>query len=248
LTTAEIFTSGFLINLASIVMIDLVLAGDNSIVIAMAVQSLPKRKRFQGILFGAAAAVFLRVIFTFFASQLLGISFVKLVGGLLILWIAIKLLNESQEEHHTHEGAKSVWGAVWMILVADFTMSLDNILAVAGASHGNLPLLLFGLGLSIPLVVFASTLLSKLMDRFKIIIWIGGLILGKVAGEMIITDPWLIRNLGTVFNFVEMKNNIATVNHSVVLFAEIISICFILLVSLLRRKIKPAVAKSAESE
>jgi YjbE family integral membrane protein len=236
----DFFSAGFLMNLISIIMIDLVLAGDNSIVIAMAVQSLPKKQRFNGILFGALAAVVLRVIFTFFASQLLTISFVKLVGGILILWIAIKLLHEEGDEEKKREGAKSIWGAVWMIIVADLTMSLDNILAVAGASHGNFALLLFGLGLSIPLVIFASSLISKLMERFKIVVWIGALILGKVAGEMIATDPWIVDNFWDKLNLVEIKNTIKMANHIVVWSAEIAGVGAVLLFSTLWRKTKSA--------
>jgi YjbE family integral membrane protein len=234
----DFFNAGFFMSLLSIVMIDLVLAGDNSIVIAMAVQSLPKEQRFKGILFGALAAVLLRVIFTFFASKLLTISFVKLLGGILILWIAIKLLSGSDEANEKRQGAKSFWGAVWMIIVADLTMSLDNILAVAGASHGSITLLLFGLGLSIPLVIFASALISKMMERFRIIIWIGALILGKVAGEMIATDPWVINNFWAGFDLIEIKNNIKMVNHIVVWSAEIIGICAVLLISIIGRKVK----------
>jgi YjbE family integral membrane protein len=236
----DFFSAGFLMNLISIIMIDLVLAGDNSIVIAMAVQSLPKKQRFNGILFGALAAVALRVIFTFFASRLLTISFVKLLGGILILWIAIRLLNKGEDEDKKREGAKSIWGAVWMIIVADLTMSLDNILAVAGASHGNFALLLFGLGLSIPLVIFASSLISKLMERFQIVIWIGALILGKVAGEMIATDPWLVDNFWAGFNLVEINHATKTANHAVVWTAELAGVGAVLLTSMLWRKTKSA--------
>lgn len=244
----ELFDTGFLVNLFSIVVIDLVLAGDNSIVIAMAVQSLRKEQRFKGILFGAIAAVILRVIFTFFASQLLTVSFVKLVGGILIFWIAIKLLNGSDNESGKRGGANSVWDAVWMIIVADLTMSLDNILAVAGASHGNIGLLLFGLGLSIPLVIFASTLISKLMEKYRIIIWIGALILGKVAGEMIATDPWIVSNFWAGVNLVEIKNNVKIADHTVVLYAEITGICMIFLISIIWHKIKSKKIKKLESE
>lgn len=212
--------AGFAVSLLSIIMIDLVLAGDNSIVIAMAVQSLPKDKRFKGILFGAFAAVLLRVIFTFFASQLLEISFVKLIGGALILWIAVKLLVDTGDHARKRDGAKSVWGAVWMIIVADLTMSLDNILVVAGASHGSLPLLLFGLGLSIPLVIFASTMISRLMERFRIVVWIGALILGKVAGEMMVTDPWLVKSFWATYGLTEQGHAMMDLKHYVIWIAE----------------------------
>ncbi len=172
-----------------IVLIDLVLAGDNAVVIAMAVRSLPRKKRRFGIIFGAGLAVILRVALTFFASQLLQINFVKLVGGLLIFWIGCKLLLQDAAAQETGRQATSVWNAIWIITVADVTMSTDNILALAAASKGNLPLLMFGLALSIPLVVFTSDLLSRLMARFPFIIYLGAAILGKVAAEMIFTDP-----------------------------------------------------------
>ncbi len=172
-----------------IVLIDLVLAGDNAVVIAMAVRSLPRKKRRFGIIFGAGLAVILRVALTFFASQLLQINFVKLVGGLLIFWIGCKLLLQDAAAQETGRQATTVWNAIWIITVADLTMSTDNILALAAASKGNLPLLMFGLALSIPLVVFTSDLLSRLMAKFPFIIYLGAAILGKVAAEMIFTDP-----------------------------------------------------------
>ena len=179
----------FVSGLFSIVIIDLILAGDNAVVIAMAVRSLPKEQRRKGILFGSGAAVLLRVVLTFFVSQLLEINFLKLAGGALILWIAVKLFVEGAPEESLEKEAKSIGQAVKIIVIADITMALDNMLAVAGASHGNLFLLLFGLGLSIPLVVFTSNLLSMLMDKYPIIIYFGAGILGKVGGEMVITDP-----------------------------------------------------------
>ena len=179
----------FFSGLISIVIIDLILAGDNAVVIAMAVRSLPKAQRRKGILLGAGAAVLLRVVLTFFVSQMLQINYIKLVGGLLILWIAVKLFVEGAPEETLEREATSIAQAVKIIVIADITMALDNMLAVAGASHGNLFLLLFGLGLSIPLVVFTSNLLSMLMDRYPVIIYIGAAILGKVGGEMVITDP-----------------------------------------------------------
>jgi YjbE family integral membrane protein len=181
----------FFIGLASIVLIDLVLAGDNAVVIALAVRNLPEKQRFRGIILGAGAAVLLRVVLTFFAAQLLGIGFVKLAGGILIAWIAVKLFVEGNPDDSGHRECSTVWQAMWTIIVADLVMSTDNVLAVAGASKGNLFLLLFGLGLSIPLVVFTSSLLSRLMDRYPIIIYAGAAILGKVAAEMVLTDPWV---------------------------------------------------------
>lgn len=180
---------GFFSALLSIVVIDLVLAGDNAVVIAMAVRSLPQEQRRKGIVYGSAAAVVLRVFVTFFVSKLLAVSYLKLVGGIVILWIAVKLFVEDEEAEVEHRTGGTLWHAVRLIVIADITMALDNMLAVGGASHGNFFLLLFGLMLSIPFIVFTSSLLSLLMDKYPFIIYVGAAILGKVGGEMIMTDP-----------------------------------------------------------
>lgn len=173
----------------NIVWIDIVLAGDNAVVIALAVRNLPARQRMIGIILGAGAAVVLRVGLTFIATQLLTIKFVQLIGGVLILWIALKLLKQNEGPADEHgKGASGLWQAVWMIMVADITMSLDNVLAVAGAARGHFGLLMFGLALSIPLVVFASNVISQLMAKYQIVVFLGAAILGKVGGEMMLTD------------------------------------------------------------
>ncbi len=182
----------FFLDILAIVLIDLVLAGDNAVVIALAVKSLPQRERRTGIAIGAGLAVILRVALTFFAAQLLQIEFVKLIGGLLILWIAVKLLAENADGGENAKQAVSLKHAVWLIVVADITMSTDNILAVAGTSKGHLGLLIFGLGLSIPFVVFTSNFLAALMDRYPAVMWIGAGILGRVGAEMILTDPYVV--------------------------------------------------------
>ncbi len=184
------FTAEFFSALLSIILINLILSGDNAVVIALAVNKLPKKQRLWGITLGSLLAVVLRIVLTFFAAQLLLISFLKLLGGLLIAWIAVKLFTEGHEEEKV-ESAGGLMSAVRIIVVADLIMSIDNVLAVAGASKGNMFLLLFGLGTSIPLVVGTSTLLSMLMDKYPVIVTIGSAVLGKVAGEMIITDPWI---------------------------------------------------------
>jgi YjbE family integral membrane protein len=188
------FSTPFLFDVFSVVLIDVLLAGDNAVLIAMAVKSLPPAQRRIGIAAGAGGAVVLRIILTFFAARLLQLSFLKLAGGLLILWIAVKLLIEGAGEEAAGGNATSLRQAIWLILVADITMSVDNILAVAAASKGNLPLLILGLGLSITFVVFASSLLSRVMDRYPIVIWIGAAILGRVSAEMIFGDPWVSAN------------------------------------------------------
>ena len=187
------FTWEFCVGFLSIVLIDLVLAGDNAVVIALAVKNLHGKQRRIGIIFGAGAAVALRVVLTFFVAQLLQISFIKLLGGILILWIAVKLLVEGAPEEKFKKEAITFLQAIRIIVLADIIMSTDNILAVAGACKGNFFLLLFGLALSIPFVVFTSSLLSKLMDKYPIIVYIGAAVLGRVGGEMIMTDPFTVK-------------------------------------------------------
>jgi len=185
----------FVTGLLSIILIDLILAGDNAVVIAMAVRSLSRMQRTRGIAFGAGAAVVLRVTLTFFAARILQLNFIKFFGGVLILWIAVKLFVEGAPQEEVKQDAKTLAQAIWIIIIADLTMSTDNVLAVAGASKGNLFLLIFGLALSIPFVVFTSNLLSMLMDRFPIIIYVGAAVLGRVGGEMMITDPFIVKVL-----------------------------------------------------
>lgn len=140
---------------------------------------------------GAGGAVVIRVLCTFLVAQLLTMSLVKLIGGALIIWIAVKLLTDGTKEDCRERECGSLWQALWVIIVADLSMGIDNMLAVGAASHGNLFLLLFGLALSIPFVVFMSNLLSRWMERWPIILWIGAAVLGRVGGEMMITDPWV---------------------------------------------------------
>lgn len=185
----------FLTSLASIVFIDLLLAGDNALVIAMAVRPLAPEQRRAGILLGALAAVVLRVVLTFFVAQLLTLQFVKLAGGLLILWIAAKLFAAEGQVEGPGHAAGSLGQAVKVIVVADVTMSLDNMLAVGGASHGSLGLLILGLALSIPFIMFTSDLLARVMDRHPWIVYAGAAVLGKVSADMIMTDPYTVEHL-----------------------------------------------------
>ncbi len=178
-----------------ILFIDIVLSGDNAVVIAMAVRSLAPKQRRKGILFGAGAAVLLRLVLTGFATWLLHVPLIKFFGGFLILWIAVKLLREESFEEGHGKHAETIWHAVWMILIADITMSVDNILAIAGAANGNFFLLLLGLGLSIPLVLFTSNLLANLMAKFPAIVFVGAGILAHVGSEMIFSDPWVEKYL-----------------------------------------------------
>jgi YjbE family integral membrane protein len=179
----------FWARLVSIVIIDLSLAGDNALVIALAVRSLPVREQWLGRIWGTAAAVALRLLFIAIVSALLGIPLLRAIGGLLLLWIAVKLVRPGgHEEGHVRHGA-SLRQAVWIIVVADVTMSLDNVLAVAAAAHGDMVLVTLGIALSLPIVVWGSGFLARLMAHYAWIIWVGGGILGYVAGEMITDDP-----------------------------------------------------------
>jgi YjbE family integral membrane protein len=180
---------------ANIVFIDLLLAGDNAVLIALAVRRLSPRETRLGIFVGAGAAVLLRVVLTLFATQLMQVPFLKMVGGALVIWIAVKLLTQAEESHGPGHEAQTLLQAMWMVVVADLTMSLDNVLAIAGASHGRFELIVFGLLLSIPLVVFASSWLSGLMARYPWIVIIGAAILGWVGGEMILTDGWISKQI-----------------------------------------------------
>lgn len=182
-----------LYGILSIVFIDLLLAGDNALVIAMAVRSLAPRERRIGTICGAGAAVVLRVGLTFVAAKLLNIEFLKLVGGAFVLWIAVKVLVDASEPPETEHVPKRLAQAIWYIVFADLTMSTDNVLAIAGASKGNLVLIIFGLCLSIPFVVLSANLLANLMDRYPFTIYIGAGILGRVGGEMILTDGFVVR-------------------------------------------------------
>jgi len=192
----------FWARLASIVLIDLSLAGDNALVIALAVRSLPSREQWLGRVWATAAAVGLRLAFIAIVSALLTVPLLRLAGGVLLLWIAVKLVRPGgHEEGEVRHGA-SLGQAIWIIVVADVTMSLDNVLAVAAAAHGDFLLVAFGIALSLPIVVWGSGFLARLMARHAWIIWIGGGVLGYVAGEMIMDDPivraWLGAHAETI--------------------------------------------------
>ncbi len=186
--------SRLLVDSLTIVVIDLLLAGDNALVIAMAVRSLPKSQRRIATALGAAAAVALRIVITIAAARLLGIEFIKLAGGAFVIWLAVKVLADASVPPAV-EAAHSFLRAIWFIVFADITMSIDNVLAVAGAARGSIPLIVFGLCVSIPFVVFSSNLIAVLMDRYPVTLYAGAAILGKVGAEMVITDPFISRTL-----------------------------------------------------
>jgi len=186
----EVATTEFWFRWIQIVILDLTLAGDNALVIALAVRKLPAKQQWQGRLWGTVGAVSLRICFIAVISVLLRIPLLQAVGGLVLLWIAVKLLSQEghvEGEHQVRQGT-TLLEAIWIIVVADVVMSLDNVLAISGAAHGDMILVIFGVGLSIPIVIWGSGLLARLMARLWWIVDIGAGILGWVAGEMILGD------------------------------------------------------------
>ena len=197
------FEPEFWARLASIILIDLTLAGDNALVIALAVRTLPKRQQFFGRLWGTAGAVVLRLAFIVVATWLLAIPLLQAVGGVLLVWIALRLVRQNAEiAGHVRQGA-TLREAIWIIMIADAAMSLDNVLAVAAAAHGDLLLVVVGIGLSLPLVVWGSALLAWLMNRLTWIVWLGGGVLGYFAGDMMLRDQAVERWLGPLPGWLE---------------------------------------------
>ncbi|MBW8828829.1 MAG: TerC family protein [Burkholderiales bacterium] len=187
----DLTSAAFWAALGSIILTNVVLSGDNAVVIALAARSLPPHQQNKAIFWGSAAAIILRIVLTLVAVQLLQLPYLKIIGALLLFWIGVQLLLEEEEdvENGKEPEQKSMMSAVRTILIADLVMSLDNVLAVAAAAKDSVTLLILGLGISIPLIIFGSTLLLKLMERFPIIITLGGALLGYLAGEMLVTDP-----------------------------------------------------------
>ena len=185
----------FWIAVGQIIMIDILLGGDNAVVIALACRKLPPAQRTKGILWGTVGAIVLRVILIFFALTLLAIPCLKLVGAVLLLWIGIKLLAPGDEgDHGNVQSSDKLWAAVRTVIVADLVMSVDNVIAIAGAAEGaggdhKMPLVVFGLLVSIPIIVWGSQFVIKLMDRFPSVITVGGMLLGWIAGTMAVGDP-----------------------------------------------------------
>jgi YjbE family integral membrane protein len=192
----EFLTTHFWVGVGQIIMIDILLGGDNAVVIALACRQLPTQQRLKGILWGTAGAIALRVILIAFALTLLQVPYLKLVGAALLLWIGIKLLIPQEDEHSSIQGSDKLWAAVRTVIVADLVMSIDNVIAIAGAATSagaqhQLPLVIFGLLVSVPIIIWGSQLVLKLMDRFPAIITVGGMLLGWIAGTMAHSDPAL---------------------------------------------------------
>jgi YjbE family integral membrane protein len=210
---ADMTQPAFWLAVGQIIWINILLSGDNAVVIALACRSLPPKQRFWGILLGAGAAVLLRILFTVVIAQIMGIPFLKLVGGLLLLWIAVKLIVPSEE--HGEDSVKSgdtLWRAVWIVTLADIVMSLDNVIAIAAAAETasmrvdvahaltiKSILIVFGLATSVPLIIAGSALLMAILERFPVLVWAGAALLGWVAGEIIVKDAAVVQYLGQDF-------------------------------------------------
>ena len=194
----------FWIAVGQIIMIDILLGGDNAVVIALACRKLPPAQRTKGIIWGTIGAIVLRVILIFFALTLLAIPYLKIIGALLLVWIGIKLIAPDDEGGHGDiQASDKLWAAVKTVIVADLVMSVDNVIAIAGAAEGaggdhKMPLVIFGLLVSIPIIVWGSQIVIKLMDRFPSIITVGGMLLGWIAGTMVVSDPAALGYLPTL--------------------------------------------------
>ena len=205
-----------------IILIDILLGGDNAVVIALACRNLPKQQRMRGIIWGTAGAIVLRVVLIAFALTLLAIPFLKIVGALLLLWIGIKLLLPEEDAHGNVEGGSTLWTAVKTIIIADFVMSLDNVIAIAAAANNTttghqLYYVIFGLVVSVPIIVWGSTIVLKLIDRFPLVVTLGAGLLGWIAGGMLVTDIFIERQFGVI-------------DPAVKIAAEVIGALFVVLV------------------
>jgi YjbE family integral membrane protein len=182
--------SSFWVGVMQIIWINILLSGDNAVVIALACLNLPKHVRFWGMVLGAGAAILMRIFFTLIISTLMTLPYLKIVGGLALFYIAVKLLlPEEDGDGETIEASEKLWSAVRVIAIADVIMSLDNVIAIAAAARGHAALYVFGLAVSIPLIVAGARIVMELLSRYPILVWAGGALLGWIAGQVIVTDP-----------------------------------------------------------
>ena len=196
----EMTTGTFWVAVGKIIWINILLSGDNALVIAMACRGLEPKQRLWGMVFGAGAAVLLRIIFTFIVVTLMALPYLKLVGGLALLWIAAKLLVPEHEDEEGVQSASHLFAAIQIVVVADIVMSLDNVIAVAAAANGSVPLLVLGLAISVPLIVAGAALIMALLTRLPILVWAGAALLGWIAGDVIATDPAIHPKLDALFS------------------------------------------------
>jgi YjbE family integral membrane protein len=197
---ADLMTPQFWIAVVEIIFVNILLSGDNAVVIALACRNLSQRARRQGIFWGVLGAVVLRIVLTFFAMTLLSYPWLKLIGGALLLWIGVKLIAQDDGGEHKVKASDRLMTAVWTIIIADLIMSLDNVVGVAAAAKGSVLLIVFGLVTSIPIVIVGSQIIMRLIARFPVLVYAGGGLLGFIAGEMMVEDPaiqsWIAANAG----------------------------------------------------
>ena len=241
----EVLTQAFWVGLAKIIGVNIVLSGDNAVVIALAARSLPPKQQKQAIFWGAGAAVVIRIVLTIFAVALLSLPWLKLIGAALLFWIGVKLLIP-EEGGGDIDASDNLIAAIKTILIADLVMSLDNVIAVAAAAGGSYVLLILGLAISIPLVVFGATLLIKVMERWPIIITIGAALIGWVAGEMAVTDPAIEGWLRMHFDFVNNRPVLAAV--SLELICGTLGAAFVVIAGMRFAKRKGVAAAAAHGE
>src|SRR5215216_591061 len=192
---SDMGSTTFWVALVKIMWINILLSGDNAVVIAMACRGLPPRQRVWGMILGAGVAVLLRIVFTVFVAALMTLPWLKIVGGLALFYIAAKLLVPEDADENETEAAEHLWRAVRIVAIADIIMSLDNVIAIAAAAQGNVALLVLGLAISIPLIVAGAALIMALLDRYPILVWAGAALLGWIVGEVIATDPVVLTYL-----------------------------------------------------
>jgi YjbE family integral membrane protein len=226
----EVGQTAFWVALLKIMWINILLSGDNAVVIAMACRGLPHRQRVWGMILGAGVAVLLRVVFTVFVAALMLLPYLKIVGGLALFYIAAKLLVPEDEDHSETEATEHLWRAVKIVAIADIIMSLDNVIAIAAAAQGNMALLVIGLGVSIPLIVAGAALVMALLDRFPILVWAGAALLGWIVGEVIATDP-------VIQGYLEPKFG-ADGFHYIMLFCALVGAVLVLVVGGMWRRSK----------
>ncbi len=230
--------TAFWVALLKIMWINILLSGDNAVVIAMACRGLPPRQRLWGMVLGAGVAVVLRIIFTVFVAALMLLPWLKIVGGLALFYIAAKLLVPDDADESETEATEHLWRAVRIVAIADIIMSLDNVIAIAAAAQGNMALLVIGLAISIPLIVAGAALIMALLDRFPILVWAGAALLGWIVGEVIATDP-------VVQGYLEPKLG-AEGFHYVTLFAALVGAILVLVVGGMWRRAKQNGEKKSE--
>ena len=250
---AEMQQPTFWVALGKIMWINILLSGDNALVIALACRNLEPKQRFWGMIFGAGAAVVLRIIFTFIVVTLMALPYLKLIGGLALLVIAAKLLVPESEEGEGVDSASHLWGAVQVVVVADIVMSLDNVIAVAAAAQGSVPLLVIGLAVSIPLIVAGAALIMALLTRLPILVWAGAALLGWIAGDVMATDPAIAPGLNALFSGpvgTKLDSILATLHlahgHSAEFVMAVLGVAIVLVAGGLWRK--RALAKMAHPE